>query len=68
LLGVVLYLVIEGPEINRVAGAGLFFVISYFALWFIRGQSVTQAIRVSFVNEPAGMGRSYLSLKSRARR
>ena len=40
LLGSVLYLVIEGPATNRVAGAALFAVTSYFATWFIRGRSL----------------------------
>ena len=38
LLGSVLYLIIEGSATNRLVGAALFAVISYFATWFVRGR------------------------------
>jgi hypothetical protein len=41
LLGSVLYLIIEGSAAKRVVGAAIFTVISYFATWFIRSQSLT---------------------------
>src|SRR5216684_3166862 len=53
LMGAVLYLIIEGPATNRVAGAALFYVISYFALWFIRSQSLA-ASYMHFFRERAG--------------
>jgi hypothetical protein len=53
LLGAVLYLIIEGPVANRVAGAALFFVISYYALWLIRSQSL-DASYMHFFRERAG--------------
>ena len=53
LLGAVLYFIIEGSATNRVMGAALFFFISYFALWFIRSQSL-DAHYMRFFRERAG--------------
>jgi hypothetical protein len=55
LLGSVLYLVIEGSVTNRVAGAALFAVTSYFATWFIRSQSLGTSYSRLF-REHAGDG------------
>ena len=52
-LGAVLYLIIEGSATNRVAGAVLFAVISYFATWFIRSRSL-DANYMRFFRERAG--------------
>ena len=40
LLGSVLYFIIGGSATNRMAGAALFAVLSYFATWFVRSQSL----------------------------
>jgi hypothetical protein len=38
LLSVAFYLVLEGPEIRRVIGAALFFVVIFATLWLIRSR------------------------------
>jgi hypothetical protein len=59
LLGSVLYLIIEGSETNRVAGAVLFGLISYFATWFIRSQSL-DANYIRFFRQHAGSDGPFL--------
>jgi hypothetical protein len=56
LLGSILYLVIGGPATNRVAGAALFAVTSYFATWFIRGQSLGTSYSRLFREHARGDG------------
>jgi hypothetical protein len=53
LLGIVLYLIIDGSEMRRLAGASLFFFVGYFSLWFIGSQSLT-ASYAKFFRERAG--------------
>jgi hypothetical protein len=56
LLGSVLYLIIEGAATNRMAGAALFAVLSYFATWFIRGQSLSASYSRLFREHAGGDG------------
>jgi hypothetical protein len=56
LLGAVLYLIIEGSATNRLAGAALFAVISYFATWFIRSQSLGASYQRFFREHAGGDG------------
>jgi hypothetical protein len=56
LLGSLLYLIIEGPATNRVAGAALFAVMSYLATWFIRSQSLGASYPRLFREHAGGDG------------
>lgn len=56
LLGSLLYLIIEGPATNRVAGAALFAVMSYLATWFIRSQSLGASYSRLFREHAGGNG------------
>jgi hypothetical protein len=56
LLGSVFYLIIQGSATNRVAGAALFAVISYFATWFIRSQSLDASYMGLFRKHAGGDG------------
>jgi hypothetical protein len=63
LLGSVLYLIIEGSATNRMAGAALFAVLSYFATWFVRSQSLGAGYSSLFREHAGGDGPFVFELK-----
>jgi hypothetical protein len=56
LLSSLLYLIIEGPTTNRVAGAALFAAMSYLATWLIRSQSLGASYPRLFREHAGGNG------------